>query len=472
MSNDALELFNPIASVVLSSEPKSSTFRLDAQYHILFKKRAIKWKSKEMRRLDNCCLALYEVPPFKHIYVDKPNGIPFYTSSTLFEVDLNPPHYLTAEMEKINVYKIKKGQILMARSGDVDSGIMGQLIMVGNKLNNCTTSDHVLRFTPNDKMINGGYLFAYLSSDFCKGELLKNAAGSVIPAIRPDSLRDIQVPIVERNIEEQIGTKIYEAVTAREKAIDLNSAAKDEMLRSNNLRSLKDLASNFNGTANSFKVSSIEVLNSLRFDAHFYNPMAQLAAKSIKACGSQVKQMRVLADRIFMCNRFARTYVDKNNGLPFLSGKNIIQIRPIGLKYVSNLETEQLSELQLKRGWVLITRSGTIGRACLVRDNYEGWCATEDIIRVVPKESEIDGGYLYAFLSSEYGYEQILRNCHGSVIDHITPEQIGTVLIPICSPERQKTIGDKVRSAYEKRGEAIHLEDEAQQLLMKALTGK
>jgi len=34
----------------------------------------------------------------------------------------------------------------------------------------------------------------------------------------------------------------------------------------------------------------------------------------------------------------------------------------------------------------------------------------------------------------------------------------------------QKAIGDLVRTAYEKRAEAIRLEDEAQQILMDALT--
>ncbi|GAI02255.1 unnamed protein product, partial [marine sediment metagenome] len=29
-----------------------------------------------------------------------------------------------------------------------------------------------------------------------------------------------------------------------------------------------------------------------------------------------------------MCDRFSRNYVDKEYGRPFLSGKNIIQIRP------------------------------------------------------------------------------------------------------------------------------------------------
>ena len=89
---------------------------------------------------------------------------------------------------------------------------------------------------------------------------------------------------------------------------------------------------------------------------------------------------------------------------------------------------------------------------------------------MIPDHSQIDAGYLYAFLSSQYGYEQILRYRHGSVIDEVTDKQIERVLVP-CPPRKdQETIGDMVREAYEKRAEAIRLEDEAQSILMNELT--
>jgi len=106
----------------------------------------------------------------------------------------------------------------------------------------------------------------------------------------------------------------------------------------------------------------------------------------------------------------------------------------------------------------------------MVWNNYEEYVGTHDLIRIVPKESQIDGGYLYAFLSSDYGNQQVLRYRHGSVIDHVTPEQVQRIVVPIPSPKEQATIGDMVREAYEKRSEAIRLEDEAQAILMKELT--
>ena len=205
-----------------------------------------------------------------------------------------------------------------------------------------------------------------------------------------------------------------------------------------------------------------------RLDAPFHNPIAQLAITSIKKSWSEVKTVADLTERVFMGPRFKRNYVEATHGVPFLSGKNIVQRRP-NLKYLSKIQMADMQGLLIKRNWTLVTCSGTLGRTCFVWKNYEDHAASQHILRVVPDESEIDPGYLYAFLSCRYGYEQILRYRHGSVIDEVTDTQIGQVLVPRPSRKDQIAIGDKIRGACEKRAEAIRFEDEAQAILMNEL---
>ncbi len=88
----------------------------------------------------------------------------------------------------------------------------------------------------------------------------------------------------------------------------------------------------------------------------------------------------------------------------------------------------------------------------------------------MPFHQEIDEASLYSFLSSDYGYHQLLRYKHGAVIDEITEDQISKTIVPIPDVKYQKEIGDLVRKAYDLRAEAIKLEDEAQEILTKALT--
>ena len=210
-------------------------------------------------------------------------------------------------------------------------------------------------------------------------------------------------------------------------------------------------------------------ISEFRLDAHFYNPTAQQAVFNIREC-QVVKTVGDITREVRMGPRFKRNYVESDHGVPFLSGKNIVQIRPTDLKYLSNLQMADMQDLLVKHGWILVTCSGTIGRTCFVWKNYEDYAASQHILRIIPDDTKIDPGYLCAYLSSRYGYEQILRYRYGSVIDEVSDKQIEKVLVPLPSRTEQTAIGDKVRKAYEKRAEALRLEDEAQAILMKEFT--
>src|ERR1019366_3905374 len=148
------------------------------------------------------------------------------------------------------------------------------------------------------------------------------------------------------------------------------------------------------------------------------------------ACSSQTKTLGEISRDVILGARFKRNYVETTFGTPFLSGRSIIQIHA-EVKYLSNSETENLNEMLVKRGWILVTCSGTIGRTCLVWKNFENYASSQHILRVLPDNDQIDPGYLYAFLASDYGYFQTIRFRHGSVIDEITDKQLKKVIVPV-----------------------------------------
>jgi len=284
------------------------------------------------------------------------------------------------------------------------------------------------------------------------------------------------MPILEESCVNQLESKINEVLNLREVSDGLLVQANfmlHEVTGLSEFQKNKIEKYNTEFSVESIFVASSKVLfgnhsgSEYRLDAHFYNLAAQQAITNLRKCNSDVKTIKEVAN-VFMGPRFKRNYVESAHGVPFLSGKNIVQIRP-ELKYLSNLQIADMQELIIKRGWSLVTCSGTIGRTCFVWDNYEEYAASQHILRVKPNEEEIDPAYLNAFLASRYGYEQILRFRHGSVIDEITDKQIGQVLVPCPSRKEQEAIGDMVRKAYELRAEAIRLEDEAQEILNKEL---
>lgn len=109
----------------------------------------------------------------------------------------------------------------------------------------------------------------------------------------------------------------------------------------------------------------------------------------------------------------------------------------------------------VEKDWILITRSGSTGRVVMVTDGMAGSMVTEHVIRVICDETLVDPYYVYAYLATE-GIGKILleKGIYASVVDHITPDFVATIPIPRLSPDKEKSIADRVRESERKRDEA------------------
>ena len=145
-----------------------------------------------------------------------------------------------------------------------------------------------------------------------------------------------------------------------------------------------------------------------------------------------------------MPNRFKRNFVQEEFGKVFLSGKNILQVDSADRKYLK--PDKKLNNYQIKENYILITRSGTIGKAVIVPKDWHNYYATEHIIRIIPKN--VNPGYLYTFFETIYGKIQLEKYIFGSIVDHISEDQIGEILVPIVSDRIQNKIGELSCKAY------------------------
>lgn len=405
---------------------------------------------------------------FTRIYCDKEFGVPYISSSEMSEIE--PPvdsRFISKTLTKnIEQYIIKRGQILVSAAGTV-----GSIVVATEELDGVAGTSDILRINL-DQSKYLGFIYTYLTSSFGANELSNLAYGAIIKRVRGFQLAELKTPIINDSLIKKMNQLIVTALGNRDEANQLIKQARSLVLQYNNLPPLSAIKPETIVTDGEVEIRMTgidEFTQDYRLDAHFYNPMAKLIVENItKHCPKNDKLFNV-ADCSFRGSRSTRNYVDKDNGIAFLSGKNIIQIRP-DFKYISKSETANLDDMLLSEGQILISRSGTLGRTVLIYKNYEGCAASEHLIRVKPDAQIIDSGYLYAFLSSDYGYHQLLRYKHGAVIDEITEDQISQSVIPLPSDKQQKEIGDLIRKAYELRAEAIKLEDEAQKLLTQALT--
>jgi type I restriction enzyme S subunit len=406
---------------------------------------------------------------FTRIYCDKEFGVPYISSSEMSEIE--PPvdsRFISRTLTKnIEQYIIKRGQILVSAAGTV-----GSIVVATEELDGVAGTSDILRINL-DQSKYLGFIYTYLTSSYGANELSNLAYGAIIKRVRGFQLAELKTPIIKDSLIKKMNQLIVKALENRDEANRLIKQARTLVLQYNNLPPLSDVkleTLDADGEVEIRMTGLDEFTQDFRLDAHFYNPIVKQVLDNIKIYAKDYKELGDgIADNVFYLNRFTRTFVEEGFGIPYMAGKDTIKIRPTDVSYLSYSETSGLDDYKLKSGWILMTCSGTLARTCFVYKNYENWVATHDLIRIVSSD-EFDSGYLYAFLSSNYGFQQAIKFKHGAVIDHLTPDQIEQIIVPIPSESQQKEIGDLVRKAYELRAEAIKLEDEAQELLTQALT--
>ncbi len=215
----------------------------------------------------------------------------------------------------------------------------------------------------------------------------------------------------------------------------------------------------------SFIISSKSIThsNGIRLNAGYYEPKSSSLKQQLITIKQNnpnfiISPLSELVDKIFYPGRFKRDYTDDiNNSVPFLGGANITQLIPVTEKRILK-NSPHYEELALKTGWILITRSGTTGIVATVPQDWEGFAASEHIIRIVPNPDKLNQGYLYGYLKSQIGQRLLQDGIFGSVIDEINCSHISS--IPILYPKNlveADKIGNQILKADMLRYEASTL---------------
>ncbi|MFN3898676.1 MAG: restriction endonuclease subunit S [Acinetobacter junii] len=89
-----------------------------------------------------------------------------------------------------------------------------------------------------------------------------------------------------------------------------------------------------------------------------------------------------------------------------------------------------LDKLTIHKGYLLISDSGTLGRITYALEQHDGHVATNNLIRVLIDDLALRG-YVFQFLKSDIGQSLILKNAYGTNQEHLEPDVISEVLIPI-----------------------------------------
>jgi type I restriction enzyme S subunit len=206
----------------------------------------------------------------------------------------------------------------------------------------------------------------------------------------------------------------------------------------------------------------------IRLEASVFDIKGKHAREILKECKWKVVAFEKLLTSAYYPGRFKRIYTDAINGVSFFLPSQMTDIHPRPDKYISSLTKCDISELRLKKGDILLTRSGTIGAVTLVSKTLENTVFSDDVIRITSKETT-DASFLYAYLKSDIGNTILQTNGYGSVIIHIEPEHLAGMPVPNPPDGIKKRIHDLIIRSFDMRDESNKLIDKATKLLIDEL---
>lgn len=403
--------------------------------------------------------------PFPRIYVDDPlYGVPFLSSSEMMEARLEPGKFVSSSLSRnLEALLVQEGTILISRSGTI-----GNIAYCTRDFAALAVTEHAIRVIPYEQQ-KAGLLYFFLQSPAGQFLVKRSRSGSVVESIYEADISSLLVPLLPIRLRERLTEMLEEVSRLRVEANRLLTTAEGEVQRQCNLPQLPADVNQFEAFVRRSDqvLESISTYGSLRLDATAFDQTATRIRSAIAQVAHD--QLRNLSEEIIYIGKVYRVPVeDKAFGAPLLSGRDLVMVRPAAEKYLSVLNAKHIERCRLLRGWVLVSRSGNIGRVAMCHRNFEGYVGSEDILRIVGRDDHADPYYIRAFLSSIYGQVQMSAAVYGSVILHMTGEQLGKVLVAL-PPDRGKEIGDIVRKAYDHRADAVELEDTAVGLFESAI---
>lgn len=199
---------------------------------------------------------------------------------------------------------------------------------------------------------------------------------------------------------------------------------------------------------------SIKAQAGLRFDASFHLSEGLVVKRQIASSPYDMLTIKDVSSEIFYGNRAKRVYVsNREHGIPFLSSSDILQADLENVKLASKKYTPCIEQMTLKKGWTLISRSGTIGNCAFANAKHAQKLASEHVIRLVPNNI-LRGGLVYAYLASNHGHSLLTQGTFGAVIQHIEPNFIASLPIPKFPDDFQEEVDDLIQESARLREEA------------------
>lgn len=456
------------AGSVSSSNILTQGKRADALFHLsegVSIRREISMSPYEIKVIGDVSERIFYGGRAKRAYVTMPDiGIPFLSSSDILQHDLSTVKLVSKKYTfSLNEMFLAEKMILISRSGTIGNTAFANKTHIGK-----LASEHVIRIIPNDEM-KGGFVYAYLSSKYGHSLLTQGRFGGVIRHIEPEFVSSIPIPRFPETIQKTVDDLMSESASLREEYTALYNKAISVFKLKSKLGNISINEYNYYGPRSADRdityFEKTNKLTDLKTSMHAFNHSSRNDALK-KRIVSTIQCMPLIScltdDGFFSTGSFPRIEVEEGKGVRLINQRDIFDFRIKG-KAISarNIRLNNMVE----RDEVIIAGVGTLGenetfcRCVYANESLAGALVSGEFIRM--KAQKVPSGYLYLWLSSEYGFRLIRSTQAGTKLCRPIHRLLAQIPVPILSDEDMSEINDLVISSQDKLALAIKKECEA-----------
>ena len=147
--------------------------------------------------------------------------------------------------------------------------------------------------------------------------------------------------------------------------------------------------------------------------------------------------------------------VSSEHGVPYFTATQVFDIRPNTRKWLAPSHVDDIEKLYVEPGWILVTRSGTVGDAIISYAPHVGVIISDDLLRVQVR-NPAHLGYMYGFLRSRFARSMLVSDQYGSIIKHLEPAHLQKLPVPLVGDDVYEPLTERVRTIYRLRDEAFN----------------
>jgi hypothetical protein len=172
--------------------------------------------------------------------------------------------------------------------------------------------------------------------------------------------------------------------------------------------------------------------------------------------------------KVWQPGRLKGILVSRRFGSPYLAATQVFDLRPVPRKFLSLDKTPDAGNLFVADGEILVTRSGSVGRATLAHRPHENVIISDDLLRVVPQNQKLMG-WIYAYLRAPQTRAMMTSAQYGHIIKHLEVSHLNALPMPVLRDELLEDFRAKVQAILDARNQAQALLMEAEFHFEKAI---